>query len=147
MIRLAAHADLEFLDKYDTIMTRDVLTDKINRGEVYVAGNGDQLTGFVCYNFFCDLVPFLTLIYVLEPFRRKGLGTQLMAYWERQMKEKGHRFLMTSTQADEYAQFFYRKLGYADSGSILLPGQAPTELVLLKQIRKDGQGVGPRQKK
>jgi len=147
MIRLATQDDLEFLDKYDPLLMHDVLVDKINRGEVYVAGNDDQLTGFARYDFLCDLDPFLTLIYVLEPYRRKGFGTQLMEYWEQQMKEKGHRFLITSTQSDEDAQFFYRKQGYTDSGSILFPGQVPTELVLLKQLRKVGKGIGPRQKK
>jgi GNAT superfamily N-acetyltransferase len=147
MIRLATQDDLEFLDKCDPLLMRDVLADKINRGEVYVAGNGDPLIGLARYDFFCDLDPFLTLIYILEPYRRKGFGTQLMEYWEQQMKKKGHRVLMTSTQADEDAQFFYRRLGYADSGSILFPGQKPTELVLVKQLRKVGQGVGPRQKK
>ena len=70
-----------------------------------------------------------------------------MRYWEQQMKEKGHRFLLTSTQADEDAQFFYRKLGYTDTGSILFPGQAATELLLLKPLRNVGEENGPRQKK
>ena len=40
---------------------------------------------------------------------------------------------MTSTQADEAAQHFYRHLGYADIGGFLLPGEA-YELLLYKAL-------------
>ena len=134
MIRLATPDDLDFLDQYDRLLTRTALAGKIEREEVCVVERAGQLIGWARYNLFCDLDPFLTLIYVLEPYRRQGFGRQLMRYWEQQMKEKGHRFLLTCTQADEDAQFFYRKLGYTDTGALLLPGQAATELVLLKQL-------------
>lgn len=44
---------------------------------------------------------------------------------------------MTSTQVDENAQHFYRKLGYQDAGGLLLnsPGfEQPMELFLVKQL-------------
>ena len=146
MVRLAKLEDLGFLDQNDPLLKRDVIADKVERGEVYVAEDGDELVGLARYDFLCDLDPFLTLIYVLEAHRRKGFGTRLMEYWEQQMAEKGHRFLLTSTEAAEDAQFFYRKLGFEDTGSIIFPGQAAIELVLIKQLRKPGEGFGPRQK-
>jgi GNAT superfamily N-acetyltransferase len=146
MVRLATCDDLDFLDLNDPLLKREAIADKIDRGEVYVAQDGDRLVGLARYDHFCDLDPFLTLIMVLEGYRRKGVGTRLMEYWERQMIEKGHRFLLTSTEAAEDAQFFYRKLGYVDTGSIIFPGQDAIELVLIKQLRKPGEGFGPRQK-
>jgi len=146
MVRLATHDDLDFLDCHDPLLKRDVIADKVDRGEVYVVEDGGKLIGLARYDFFCDLDPFLTLIYVLEAYRGKGFGTLLMEYWEQQMIGEGHRFLLTSTEAAEDAQFFYRKLGYTDTGSIIFPGQAAIELVLIKQLRKPGEGLGPRQK-
>ena len=146
MARLATQDDLDFLDKHDPLLTRTVLVDKIERGEVYVAEKAGRLVGLARFNFFCDLDPFLSLILVLEPYRRQGIGSQLMQFWVQEMTQKGHRLLLTSTEADEDAQFFYRKLGFADTGSILFPGyQVATELVLLKRL-KAGKGVGPREK-
>lgn len=52
---------------------------------------------------------------------------------------------MTSTQVDETAQHFYRKLGYRDAGGLLLdvPGyEQPMELFLIKAI--DGVAFGGR---
>ena len=39
--------------------------------------------------------------------------------------------MLTSTLADETAQHFYRKLGYRDTGSLLLPNEA-LEIILIK---------------
>lgn len=52
------------------------------------------------------------------------------------MKARGCGLLMTSTQVDETAQHFYRKL-IADAGGLLIdaPGyEQPMELFLIKAI-------------
>ncbi len=49
------------------------------------------------------------------------------------MKQKGFNMVMTSTQADEGAQHFYRKLGYQDAGCLLLDTQ-PLEIFLTKPL-------------
>ena len=53
------------------------------------------------------------------------------------MKEQGHGMLLTSTQVDEDAQHFYRRLGYRDCGGLVMdvPGyEQPMELFLVKAI-------------
>ena len=49
------------------------------------------------------------------------------------MRRQQHRTVMTSTRADEQAQFFYRKHGYVDCGALLLPGE-PLEILLSKRL-------------
>ncbi len=134
MTRFATEQDIEFLDQHDRHLSRCAIIDKIRRNEVYVVEHESETIGWARYNLFCDLVPFLTNINVLEKFRRRGFGRQLIRHWEEQMKARGFTFVLTSTQADEDAQFFYRKLGYSDSGSMLFPGQAATEIVLSKRL-------------
>ena len=53
------------------------------------------------------------------------------------MKSKGHGMVMTSTQTDENAQHFYRKLGYKDSGGLILNisgYEQPMEMFFVKPI-------------
>ncbi|MBQ0163174.1 MAG: hypothetical protein KBS84_08480 [Treponema sp.] len=60
-----------------------------------------------------------------------------MEHWEADMKSQGYRMLLVSTQVDEEAQNFYRKLGYKDCGgfTIDIPGyEQPMELFLSKGI-------------
>lgn len=83
------------------------------------------------YNLFWDQTPFLNLIYLTEEYRSIGLGRQALVSWEEKMIELGHQSVMTSTQADETAQHFYRKLGYQDCGSLCLANQA-LEIIMIK---------------
>lgn len=53
------------------------------------------------------------------------------------MKSQGYGMLLTSTQIDEEAQYFYRKLGFKNCGGfdIDIPGyEQPMELILIKRI-------------
>ena len=48
---------------------------------------------------------------------------------------QGYGMLMTSTQVDEDAQHFYRKLGYKDCGGFVVdvPGyEQPMEMIMIK---------------
>ena len=45
----------------------------------------------------------------------------------------GFQRVLTSTLSSENAQFFYRKNGYVDCGSLLLPGE-PLEIILRKEL-------------
>ncbi len=60
-----------------------------------------------------------------------------MTHWEGEMRLLGYQYTMTSTQADETAQFFYRKLGYTDAGCLILnlPSLSqPTEIIFIKEL-------------
>ena len=56
-----------------------------------------------------------------------------MTDWETRMRADGRTRVMTSTQADETAQHFYRKLAYRDAGVLLWPEQA-SELLFVKTL-------------
>ena len=68
-----------------------------------------------------------------EAYYGKGFGTKAMNHWEHEMQTSGYKLAMTSTQADEKAQHFYRKLGYKDSGCLLLSDD-PLEIFFVKYL-------------
>ena len=130
-IRHALEDDRSFWLTIDRHISDNELGLKIREKRAYVILDGDKLIGLMRYNLFWDIVPFLTLIRLDESYRGKGFGAQAMKYWENEMRVLGHDFVMTSTQSDEQAQFFYRKLGYKDSGCLLLKNE-PLEILLVK---------------
>ena len=76
-------------------------------------------------------------IYLKEEQHANGIGKEVMLLWENEMKAKGHNAVMTSTQVDESAQHFYRKIGYKDCGCLILnipELEQPMEMFLIKQI-------------
>ena len=93
--------------------------------------------GLLRYNLW-DQIPFCTMLYIDAPFQGKGHGKKMMEYWEMDMKRQGHGMVLTSTQTDETAQHFYRKLGYQDCGGLVMniPGYVqPMEIFLAKKFR------------
>ncbi len=132
-IRIAHATDLYFLQQHDEHISEAELENAIERGRVLIAEADGKTVGWLRYNLFWDNTPFMNMLFVMSEYRGKRHGTHLIAHWEKQMKQLGFHTVMTSTQANEYAQHFYHKLGYKTIGGFLM-GSEPYELILSKEI-------------
>ena len=136
-IRLATREDLSFWQTLDCHISKETLLRKMDAGECFVLVCDGQSIGVLRHGLFWDNTPFLNMIFLLETYRGKGYGRIAMQQWETEMASKGYEAVMVSTQADEQAQFFYRKLGYRDCGALVLndpPFSQPPELFLFKVL-------------
>lgn len=133
MIRYATSQDYELLRNYDKHVSSEVLMDCINNNKIIVMFENNNFIGWLRYNFFWDNTPFMNMLYFLDSERGKGYGTKLVEFWENEMMSKGFKIVLTSTQSNEDAQFFYRKRGYKDCGSLILPDE-PLEIILYKSF-------------
>ena len=133
VIRYANENDIETISKYDKHISKEELKKIIGLQRVIVMYEDNVFIGWLRYNLFWDNTPFMNMLFLLDDERGKGKGTQLVTFWEKEMKNKKYDFVLTSTQSNEEAQFFYRKLGYIDSGSLLLPNE-PLEIIMYKKI-------------
>ncbi len=124
---------LEGLTALDGHLDQAQMERKISAGEVIHAEHGSTILGILRYSLFWDELPFMNLIRVAEQHQRQGVGRSLVATWEQSMAKLGHRCVLTSTQADEQAQHFYRCLGYTDIGGFVMPSE-PLEIILHKPI-------------
>ena len=137
-IRFATPDDWPFWHRLDTRIPLELFLRKAEAGECYIAELSGAPAGLLRWNRFWDEVPFCTLLYIEEKRRGQGLGRALVARWEADMRALGHGMAMTSTQSDEDARYFWRALGYRNTGSfdIDVPGYAqPPELIMLKDLR------------
>lgn len=133
-IRHARADDKAFWLTLDKHISPDELDIKIRDGRCYIVSDNGRPIGILRYNLFWDNIPFCTLLYMDESHRGNGYGKRLVAFWENEMQALGYNALLTSTQADEDAQHFYRKLGYTDCGSMTVRGQSAAELFLIKYL-------------
>lgn len=129
--------DQEFWYCLDKHLPEAEFQKKVRDKQAYVFLKEGHPVGIFRYQLFWDEIPFGTMLMISQPFQRRGYGRRLMEYWEKQMRLQGYGMLLVSTQADEGAQHFYRRLGYHDCGGLILtcPGyEQPTELFLAKPI-------------
>ncbi|MCC8023598.1 MAG: GNAT family N-acetyltransferase [Clostridiales bacterium] len=130
----AADSDMPVWLQYDRHISKQELRSKMQIKRCYLLKEDETPIGVMRYNLFWDNIPFLNLIYLDASCRGKGYGTLAMEQWEREMQTLGFSRVMTSTQSDETAQFFYRKLGYQDAGYLVF-GAEPAELIFMKQLQ------------
>ena len=136
-IRYVSETDKSFWFTLDKHLDEREVVLKIRDKRGYVISDDNEPIGIMRYNLFWDNTPFLTLIYLKDACRGKGYGKQAVLFWENEMRALGYKMVMTSTQVDEQAQHFYRKLGYKDKGSLFLdntPCEQPQELFMIKVL-------------
>lgn len=136
-IRYVGASDKEFWYSLDKHLPETEFENKVYTKRGYVLSLNNKPVGLLRYNLFWDSVPFCTMIFIDCQYQGKGYGKQLIQYWENDMKRRGYEMLLTSTQVDEKAQHFYRKLGYKDCGGFVIdiPQYAqPMEMFFIKSI-------------
>ncbi len=136
-IRFVLPQDRAFWYSLDKHLPEAEFEKKVRDRQGYVLLAEDRPIGVLRYNLFWDNTPFCTLLFIEARHRKQGFGRALMERWENDMKTRGYGIVLTSTQVDEEAQHFYRKLGYKDCGGFLLdaPGyEKPMELLMGKHL-------------
>ena len=130
------HASAEHfpeLQQLDTHIAEPELRSLVAQNRILILEDKGKLLGWLRWNLFWDNTPFMNLLYLLDGHRMQGHGRALVLNWEQQMQERGYKTVLTSTQANEPAQHFYRHLGYRDIGGFLQDGEA-YELILQKAL-------------
>ncbi len=137
MIRFVENQDRNSWYMLDKHLPESVFEEKVRCRQGYVFVEDEKVIGILRYNLFWDNTPFCTMLFIADGYRGRGYGKQMMVHWERDMKSLDYGMLMTSTQVDEEAQHFYRKLGYKDCGGFVVdvPGyEQPMEMIMIKAI-------------
>lgn len=136
-IRYVEPEDKSFWYSLDKHLPEVEFYKKVRDNQGYILHINNKPVGLLRYNLFWDNTPFCTLLYIEEQYQRQGFGRSLMQYWEQDMMTRGYGMVLTSTQVDEEAQHFYRKLGYKDCGgfTVDVPGyEQPMELFMIKKL-------------
>lgn len=136
-IRYMQMSDKDFWFNFDKHLSEAKYVNKVHDKRGYVLLENDKPIGLLRYNLFWDNTPFCTMLFVDWDYQGKGYGKKLMQYWENDMKSQGYGMVLTSTQVDESAQHFYRKLGYKDCGGLVIDisgYEQPMEMFLVKSI-------------
>lgn len=132
-IREATEKDATIISKWDKHISKQEIPNLIRLKRIYILESGGQFAGWLRYNLFWDNTPFMNMLYLLEDFRGKGYGKELVDFWETEMKKSGYDVVMTSTASDEYSQHFYNRLGYQTIGGFIHKGD-PYEIILEKEL-------------
>jgi ribosomal protein S18 acetylase RimI-like enzyme len=129
MLRPSADSDFAFVREHSSGPTDDQLYAQIRDGRLWIIEVDRRPIGFIKSCVLWETLPFIEVIVIEESERGNGYGRKAVRSWEAEMVRQGYELVLISTQKDETAQHFWRKLGYSDCGTLSVPGK-PQELFL-----------------
>ncbi|MBA9086668.1 ribosomal protein S18 acetylase RimI-like enzyme [Fontibacillus solani] len=132
-IGIATEQDYTFIIDRDKHIPESLVRTKIQEKEIYIIRDSESKVGWMRFGYFWDNIPFMNMLWIDEEYRGQGIGKEIVLLWEENMRQRGFELVMTSSQSNEEAQHFYRKLGYRDAGCLLLDSQ-PLEVILTKNL-------------
>lgn len=114
--------------------TREAIEEGLAHDSLYVAIIQGQCAGFMFYitNGAFHSFPYLHLIAVKKEYRGKGIGKQLVKYFEE--VSEGDKFFLVVADFNPKAKQFYKSIGYRQVG--VIPGlyrDGITEYVMMKE--------------
>ncbi|KKX27835.1 GNAT family N-acetyltransferase [Rhizobium sp. LC145] len=132
----ASPEDFDWLLRHDPHVDAQWVLRCIELGEYLLARREGEVVGFLRFSLFWGRIPYMDMIKVEPGCRRLGAGTALFRAWEDQMRARGVRLLMTSSELDEFEpQEWHRRNGFVEAGSLTFPGiQSAREIFFVKQI-------------
>ncbi len=136
-LKIITNLDKEFVKNIDKNINDIDFNNLVFTKLGYVIYHEKKQIGIILYCLLWNKIPFMNLIYIEEKYRNLGLGSKALISFEKQMKSKGYKMVLTSTQVDEKAQDLYRKLGYLECGGLLFnntPYDQPMEMFFKKVL-------------
>ncbi len=133
MLRTAQDKDLAFLRGFSSECRDDQLRAQIRDGRLRIIESSEGSVGFIKFYVLWEVLPFIEVVMIRNDCRGRGIGRAAVRAWEEEMSARSFQRAIVSTQADERAQYFWRRVGYQDCGSLALPGR-PVELFMYRDI-------------
>ncbi len=139
-VRHATPADIPVIQDVDRSLEQpvsedDVLKHAIEGGRVAAALDGDNVTGYVRWEWLWDHIPLCVFVRVRPSHQRTGVGRALYAHTEADLAARGCDFWLSSTEeTNDRSLRFHRALGFRLIGALSDLGQDSREIFMRKGL-------------
>jgi ribosomal protein S18 acetylase RimI-like enzyme len=117
-ISFAAKPDNLFL-KSNTQLPHRTLNQKLLNKEIIVAKSDRKSIGLLILDFLWNHIPFISFIWVVEKYRRLGVGRALLIFLENYLIENNNEQLISSSMENaKDAQAWHQHMGFKECGLI-----------------------------
>lgn len=115
-IMYASERHLQACETFNKLMGMpDDLCQKIRSHEIIIALAGNNVIGYLRLEKLWNCLPYITMVQVEEPYRKKGIGKQLVAFLEKTL-ENAHMLLSSTKSDNESSIQWHRKIGFQPCG-------------------------------
>ncbi len=135
-IRYGQQEDFEWLRAQDNHVGADWIKRCLHHGEYIIAADDGEILGFLRFSLFWGNIPYMDMIRVQDNHKRRGIGTAMLNFWERDMRARGAKVLMTSSVVHETEpQDWHKRNGFQECGQLTFGQHEPTpEVFFVKDL-------------
>jgi ribosomal protein S18 acetylase RimI-like enzyme len=124
------------------------LIEGFEKGEIYVAVNeSNKCVGFIWYIMHgaFHAFPYLHIIAVKEEYRGRGIGRNMIEYFEDILSDKFSKCFLVVADYNPEAKRLYEQIGYTEVGRIPdLYKKSVTEILMMRVLKINKQWDGSR---
>ncbi len=118
-VRFATMDDLATCGRLDKQWPKSSLAGKIAVQEYILAEDDGDPVGCLRLEHIWGKIPYIGLIWLEPAYRGQGNGRAILGFLETSLRERGHRVLLSSSQANEATpQAWHRAVGFRECGII-----------------------------
>ena len=137
IIDYATISELENIQKIDKIVVNnserfDMIKISIDNNQCLIAKADNKVAGYLIFNKSFYHNNFIELLIIDQLFRRQGIGTALIRFYEN-ITKKGKIFSSTN-KSNVTMQKLLNKLGYIESGIIYNLDEDDPEIIYFKKL-------------
>ncbi|MDZ4993155.1 GNAT family N-acetyltransferase [Clostridium perfringens] len=120
LVRFANKNDLKAAINFDLHKDKSIISNKIEMNEVIVAELEGKIVGCLKIEYIWTHMPFISYVVVKDGLRASGIGSSLLSFLEKYLKEeKDSEFLLSSSMVDATkAQKWHMRRGFKECGFI-----------------------------
>lgn len=141
-INLATKQDESFL-RENAQLSGELFNRKLKYNEILVAKVDTKPVGFLIFDYLWSKVPFIAQIWIVNGYRKKGIGKGLLNYFERYLSDNNHTMLFSSSMENaKEAQAWHKQMGFKEYGLISEINDDNTgEVFFRKSLKRDSQSI------
>ena len=139
-VRPATLADISVIQDIDRSLEwpvgeNAVLQHAIEGGRLAVALEGEEVVGYLRWEWLWDHIPLCVFVRVRPPHQRTGVGRALYAHVEADLAARGCEFWLSSTEeTNDLSLRFHRALGFRLIGALSDLGQDSRDIFMRKNL-------------
>lgn len=125
-IRLAQLTDRKGIDRitkefsdHEYSHSSGYFDEVLSAKRIFVAEENGKVVAYLTYYIIWGNTPYIELLRVTSPYQRKGIGRKLLSALEKELKKKGYKVLLSSSERiNKIGNIFHKRAGFKPIGEL-----------------------------
>ncbi len=132
-IDFAKNDDLDYLKKVDVNINEPFIKRSFVNKEYIIAKIEEEHVGYLRFEFFWSIHPFISVMRISTQHQRKGIGSSILSFLENHLRKQEYKYLISSSDCNIGINW-HKKNNFKEIGKLTFPEQEEKEIFFVKNL-------------